>query len=65
MLAKRKLNSVETLISQALIDMDMAYEEFIRILKEKDKYENMKGNLRSGNEQSYDIMRLSSVKSNI
>ena len=65
MLAKRKLNSIETLISQALIDMDMAYEEFIRILKEKDKYENMKGNLRSGNEQSYDIMRLSSVKSNI
>ena len=65
MLAKRKLNSIETLISQALIEMDMAYEEFIRILKEKDKYENMKGNLRSGNEQSYDIMRLSSVKSNI
>ena len=65
MLAKRKLNSIETLISQALIDMDVAYEEFIRILKEKDKYENMKGNLRSGNEQSYDIMRLSSVKSNI
>ena len=65
MLAKRKLNSIETLISQALIDMDMAYEEFIRILKQKDKYENMKDNLRSGNEQSYDIMRLSSVKSNI
>ena len=65
MLAKRKLNSIETLISQALIEMDMAYEEFIRILKEKDKYENMKGNLRSGNEQSNDIMRLSSVKSNI
>ena len=65
MLAKRKLNSVETLISQALIDMDMAYEEFIRILKEKDKYENMKGNLRSGNEQLYDIMRLLCVKSNI
>ena len=43
----------------------MAYEEFIRILKQKDKYENMKDNLRSGNEQSYDIMRLSSVKSNI
>ena len=33
MLAKSKLNSIETLISQALIDMDMAYEEFIRILK--------------------------------
>ena len=37
MLAKSKLNSIETLISQALIDLDISYEEFIRILKEKDK----------------------------
>ena len=38
MLAKSKLNSIETLISQALIDMDVSHEEFVRILKEKDKY---------------------------
>ena len=36
-LAKSKLNSIETLISQALIDLDISHEEFIRILKEKDK----------------------------
>ena len=47
MLAKNKLNSIETLISQALIDMETSHEEFITILKEKDKYENMKDNLRS------------------
>ena len=35
MLAKSKLNSIETLISQALIDMDISHEEFISILKEK------------------------------
>ena len=35
MLAKSKLNSIETLISQALIDMDISHEEFITILKEK------------------------------
>ena len=46
MLAKSKLNSIETLISQALIDLDISHEEFIRILKEKDKYERMKENLR-------------------
>ena len=38
MLAKSKFNSIETLISQALIDVDISHEEFIRILKEKDKY---------------------------
>ena len=63
MLAKSKLNSIETLISQALIDMDISHEEFITILKEKDKYEKIKDNLRSENERSYRIMRLSSVKS--
>ena len=35
MLAKSKLNSIETLISQALIDLGISHEEFIRILKEK------------------------------
>ena len=64
MLSKSKLNSIETLISQALIDMDISHEEFVTILKEKDKYEKVKDNLRSENRQ-YKIMRLSSVKSKI
>ena len=62
MLAKSKLNSIETSISQALIDLDISHEEFIRTLKENDKYERMKENLRSENEE-YKIMRLSSIKS--
>ena len=40
MLAKSKLNSIETLISQALIDVDLSHEEFFRILNEKDKYKD-------------------------
>ena len=51
MLAKSKLNSIETLISQALIDMEISHEEFITILNEKDKYEKMKDNLRNENEK--------------
>ena len=62
MLAKSKLNSIETLISQALIDMEISHEELIAIIKEKDKYEKMKENLRSENEKPQ-IMRLSSIKS--
>ena len=49
-------------ISQALIDMEINHEEYIRILKVKDKYEMMKDNLRSENEK-YKIMRLISIKS--
>ena len=60
MLAKSKLNSIETLIYQALIDMDISHEEFVTILNEKGKYEKMKDNLGSEN-GGYKIMRLSIV----
>ena len=49
MLAERKFNIIETLISQALGDLYINHEEFIMILKEKDKYELMKYNLISEN----------------
>ena len=60
MLAKSKLNSTETLIS--LTDIEISHEEFITILKVKDKYERMKDNLKSEHEK-YKVMRLSSIKS--
>ena len=63
-MAKSKLNSIETLISQAIIDMDISHEEFVAILKEKDKYEKIKDNLRTENGKC-EIMRLSSLKSKI
>ena len=53
MLAKSKLDRIETLISQALIDMDISHKEFITILNEKDQYEKMKDNLRIENGESY------------
>ena len=56
MLAKNKLNSIETLLSQALIDMEISHEKFIAIFQEKD--------VRSENEKQ-EIMILSSVKSKI
>ena len=37
MLAKSKFNSIETLLSQALIDMEISHEEYIARLKEKIK----------------------------
>ena len=63
MLAKSKYNSVETLISQALIDMDISHKEFITILNEKDRYESMKENIKSKNESNKQrIIKLSSKK---
>ena len=37
MLAKSKLNSIETLVSQALVDMEISHEEFVTNFKAKNK----------------------------
>ena len=63
MLAKSKLSSIDTLMSQVLIDMETSHEEFIKILNEKDRYEKIKKNLKNKNGESYDIIRFNSVKS--
>ena len=66
MLAKSKLNSTEILVSQALIDMEISYKEFTTILKDEDKYEKMKENVRDVSEkleEKQENMRLNSVNS--
>ena len=62
MLAESKFNSIETLMSQALSDLDISHEEFIMILKEKDSYERMKYNLLSENgDEKQETTKLSSI----
>ena len=50
MLGKSKFNSIEISVSQALNDLNISHEEFITIFKEKHRYEMMKYNLISENE---------------
>ena len=55
MLAKNKLNSIETLMSQTLLDLDISHEEFKTIVNEKEKYDQIKeiiGNIKSRDEIS-------------
>ena len=47
MLAKSKLHSIETLVSQALIDLEISREKLITILKGDDRYEKMKENVKN------------------
>ena len=62
MLPKSKYNSIEALISQALIDIDISHEEFISILKEKDIYERMKENIKDKNEyKKQEIVKFGSI----
>ena len=62
MLAKSKLDSIETLVSQALIDRGISHEKFNAIIREKQNYERMKENLgnASGKQEN---MRLNGMNS--
>ena len=46
-LARSKLNIMETLISRALIDFEISHEEFLKIIYEKNNYEQIRDNIRS------------------
>ena len=62
MWAKSKLDSIETLVSQALIDMEIIHKEFNAIIWEKQKYDRMKENVENVCEKQQN-MRLNSVNS--
>ena len=46
-LARNKLNIVETLLSNALSDLAISHKEFAKIIDEKVKYEGIKGNIKN------------------
>ena len=62
-LAKSKLNSIQTLMSQALIDLNISHEKFKTIVSETEKYDQMKESIRNTknrdelNENSRDIRK--------
>ena len=62
MLIKSKLDSIETLVSQALIRMETSHEEFNAVIREKEKYKTMEENVRNVSEKQ-ENMRLNSVNS--
>ena len=43
-LARSKLNSIEKLVSQALIDLEISHEEFKAIINEEENYRRLKEN---------------------
>ena len=53
MLDKSKLDNIETLVSQALTDMEISHDEFNAIIREKEKYERMKENVRNVSERLF------------
>ena len=53
-LARNKLNIVETLLSSALSDFDISHEEFAKIIDERVKYEGIKENIKNVKHEGVD-----------
>ena len=62
MLAKSKLDNIETLVSQALTDIEISHEEFNATIREKQKCERMKENVKNISEKQENMI-LNSVNS--
>ena len=62
MLARSKLNSIESKISEALINNEISREDFMAILNEEKKYCELKEGIRMMNSQRSDVEKISSTQ---
>ena len=61
MLARSKLNSIESKISEALINNEISHEDFMTILNEE-KYRELKESIRMMNRQRSDVEKISLIE---
>ena len=62
MLARSKLNSIESKISEALINNGISHEDFTTILNEEKKYRELKESIRMMNSQRSDAEKVYVIK---
>ena len=58
MLARSKLNSIESIISNALIDNEISPEDFEIVINEEEKYRELKESIRMMNSQEVMLRKL-------
>ena len=61
MLARSKLNSIESKIYEALINNEISHEDFMTILNEEKKYRELKESIRMMNSQRSDVEKISLI----
>ena len=62
MLARSKLNSIESKISEALINNEISHEDFMTILNEEKKYRELKESIRMMNSQRRDVEKTNLIE---
>ena len=62
MLARSKLNCIESKIPETLINNEISHEAFMTILNEKKKYRELKESIRMVNSQRSDVEKISLIE---
>ena len=62
MLLRSKLNSIESKISEALINNEISHEDFMTILNEEKKYRELKESIRMMNSHRSDAEKVSLIE---
>ena len=62
MLARSKLNSIESKISEALMDNEISHEDFETIINEEKKYRELKESIRMMNSHRSDAEKVSLIE---
>ena len=61
-LARSKLNSIESKISEALINNVISHEDFMTILNEEKKYRELRESIRMMNSQRSDVEKVTLIE---
>ena len=62
MLARDKLNSIESKISEALINNKISYEDFMTIINKEKKYRELKERIRMTNSKKSEAEKMTWLK---
>ena len=62
MLARSKLNSIESKIPESLINNEISHEDFMTILNEEKKYRELKESIRMMNSQGSDAEKITLIE---
>ena len=62
MLARSKLNSIETKISETLINNETSHEDYMTIMNGEKKYRELKESIRMMNNQKTDVEKVSLIE---
>ena len=62
MLAQSKLNSIESKISEELINNEISHEDFMTVINEEKKYRELKGSIRMMNSKRRDVGKIKLIE---